>query len=225
MKAKQHLISKLLPAAVVLAALHSGQLSANPEMANSLDGTWCAVDGESFILYENKKEALNVGKDIFCRTFKVLNKTKTGGVGRFIDSFKKPAEIKHKVSGIEKTKNGATVGKDIGIFAFSNTGDTTSIVTVDVSDESVGNFMLDSSGKMHGFIEEVTSDAHVHEAHVGVLSFKKTPGPIPAIFDKEWQSVFDATHKKTAARPALPPKGKGEASRKVPGDVKSTQEQ
>ncbi|QFT54917.1 hypothetical protein [Microbulbifer sp. THAF38] len=224
MKAKPYLISKLLPATMVLAAVYSGQLSANPDSKNSIDGTWCAVDGESFILYESKKDALNVGKDIFCRTFKVLKKTKTGGGGRFIDSFKKPADIKHKLSGVEETKDGGTVGKDIGIFAFSNTGDTTRIVTVDVSDESVGNFTLDSSGKMHGFIEEVTSDAHVHEAHVGVLSFKRTPGPIPAVFDKEWQSVFDATHKKTATRPGIPPKGKSDAAGRL-GDKKSTQEQ
>ncbi|WP_226646438.1 hypothetical protein [Microbulbifer variabilis] len=195
MEAKQHPTYRILSAAIILTALHSGQLSANPDMKNSLDGTWCAVDGESFILYESQNDALNVGKDIFCRTFKVLKQTKSGGGGRFIDTFKKPTELKHKVGGVEETKNGATVSKDIGIFAFSNTGDTVRIVTVDVSDESVGNFTLDSSGKMHGFIEEVTSDAHVHEAHVGVLSLLRAPKPKQTDFDKEWDTTFKATHK------------------------------
>ncbi|WP_445357146.1 hypothetical protein ACJJIC_13405 [Microbulbifer sp. ANSA002] len=198
MKANLPLTYRFLSAVFILTALYSAPLSANPDMKNTLDGTWCAVDGESFILYESQKDALDVGKDIYCRTFKVLKKTKTGGGGRFIDSFKKPADFKHKLGGHEETKNGATTNKDVGIFVFSNSGDTTRIVTVDVSDESVGNFTLDSSGIMQGFTEEVTSDAQVHEAHVGILTFKRAPGPIPASakFDQEWESVFQATHKK-----------------------------
>ncbi|WP_299585873.1 hypothetical protein [uncultured Microbulbifer sp.] len=195
MKIKQAHLSILLLGAVVLLVSYPNSIQANPDTKNRLDGVWCAIADESFMLYEHSTSALTLKKNQYCRTFKVFKVTKSGGGGRFMDTIKKPADIKHQLSAVEESKDGMTTGQDIGIFAFSKMGETTHIVTVDVSDESSGSFILDSKGIMHGFVEEVTSEPHNHEAHVGVVLFKKSPKPMPSQFNQEWEAIFDKTHK------------------------------
>ncbi|WP_444922124.1 hypothetical protein ACJJID_07290 [Microbulbifer sp. CnH-101-G] len=63
---------------------------ASSDTKNSLDGTWCTIEEGSFIFYEHKKEAVDIGEGDYCRTFKVLTVNESGGGGRFIDVLKKP---------------------------------------------------------------------------------------------------------------------------------------
>ncbi|WP_226648258.1 hypothetical protein [Microbulbifer variabilis] len=179
--------------AVILA--HMGQAYAKSETKNSLDGTWCTTEEGSFIFYEHKRDAVNLGKGDYCRTFKVLTMNKSGGGGRFIDTLKKP-DIKNQIGGIEESRDGVIYSKDIGIFVYSKKDEAIHMITIDVSDETVSELTIDSSGVMHGFVREVTSDSTTYETLVGVLFFKKNREPIPSKFNQDWELIFNKTHKK-----------------------------
>ncbi|WP_444908337.1 hypothetical protein ACJJIR_10560 [Microbulbifer sp. SSSA008] len=195
MKIKNHLLLLLVSGLMTLVNMHA---NAQPEAKDSLEGVWCAVEGESFIFYEHSPDAFTLEKGQICRTFKVLKQTGVGGGGRYLEVTKKP-NVKHQLTAVEETVNEATIAKDIGIFAYMKSGNRIQLVAVDVSDESVTNLTLDGSGTMRGFIEEVTADHSAgqgHEAHVGVLFFRRSSSSIPETFDQDWESIFNETHTK-----------------------------
>ncbi|AWF81438.1 hypothetical protein BTJ40_11755 [Microbulbifer sp. A4B17] len=182
----------------VILVLVSSYARAQSETKDILEGVWCAIEGESFIFYEHSPKALTLEKGQVCRTFKILKQTGVGGGGRYLEVTKKP-DVKHQLTAVEEKVNETTLAKDIGIFAYMKSGNKIQMVTVDVSDESVTNLNLDGSGTMRGFIEEVTADDSAeqgHEAHVGVLFFRRTSKAIPETFDQEWEAIFNQTHTK-----------------------------
>ncbi|WP_444917115.1 hypothetical protein [Microbulbifer sp. JMSA003] len=186
----------LLLLSSVLLTLVATHANAQSEAKDSLEGVWCAIEGESFIFYEHSPDAFTLEKEQICRTYKVLKQTGVGGGGRYLEVTKKP-DVKHQLTAVEEKVNETTIAKDIGIFAYMKSGNRIQVVAVDVSDESVTNLTLDGSGTMRGFIEEVTADSTAkkgHEAHVGVLFFRRTSSSIPETFDQDWESIFNETH-------------------------------
>ncbi|MFA0813649.1 hypothetical protein [Microbulbifer epialgicus] len=174
MRIKRNHLSILLSGILIFVAAYAKQINADPNTKKALEGTWCLVEDESFIFYEHSKDALTLKKGQGCRTFKVLKQTESGGGGRFLEVLEKP-DMKHQIAAVEKSESGKTIAKDIGIFAYMKTGDKIRLVAVDVSDESVVNLTLDSSGKMYGFIEEVTSDTQSTQDHDVVVKSSRTP--------------------------------------------------
>ncbi|MCO1335063.1 hypothetical protein MO867_12030 [Microbulbifer sp. OS29] len=193
MNSKWNWLSMPLLGSLIFVPVH---VSAQTETKDNLEGTWCAVEGESFIFYEHRKDAFTLEKGQICRTFKILKQTGVGGGGRYLEVTKKP-DVKHQLTAVEEKTNGAILAKDIGIFAYMKSGNKIQLVAVDVSDESVTNLTLDGSGTMRGFIEEVTANDSAkrgYEAHVGVLFFRRTSETIPETFDHEWEVIFGKTH-------------------------------
>ncbi len=162
----------------------------------SLNGMWCVVPAQSFIMREALDHADRFTRHQFCYYFKVNHSTRLGGGGHYIEIFKKNTKIKTKIAAIEYKDNskGAVITKDPGLFAYYSRNGTLYLTMADSADESVLQFEMMKDKTFLGTVVEVNAQHGSHEALVGVLQLEQVSTQLMKNFQSQWNDLYKQSH-------------------------------